>query len=138
MDENSIKKRGSRSRLKIKMLLAVLIIVIVSGLGPATRANSSKNQKQGNVPSDTLCIFNPFKCKVVYVPYSQAKKGRTCNFGKGCHLINCFPKCPPVVPPCKPKCRTPFKLPWWWKCHRRPPYRPWRFGHHASWPGCYW
>jgi len=138
MGENSIKKRRSRLRLQPKMLLVVLSIAIVSGLGPATRANTGKSSKQGKMSSGKLCIFNPFRCKAVYVPYSPRNNRWMGSFGKGCKKINCFPKCPPVIPPCKPRCRTPFKVPWWWNCHRRPHYRPWSFGRHASWPGCHW
>ena len=73
MDEKSIKKKGTRFHPKMKVLLVVLTIVIISGFGSTTRANSSKDQKkkQSNTPQSKQ--RNVSKSKQRNVPQSKQR-----------------------------------------------------------------
>lgn len=116
MEEMWIRNKNSKLSPESKILLAGLALLVVVGLGAATRAALENADNRNEPLFGQMSFFDPFALRTVTLPAGSSSTVRTLSGGTSRPAIRTplpqpsnFNWTPVVWVPIRPRLRTPLK-----------------------------
>lgn len=105
--------RGGKSKIGIvsKMLLVAAALMIVVGLGTATRAEAVSSNATKKLLLGEMSLFNPFTLQSTSISAAESESGTEGDSGLMLLLGAGTKSRPPIRIPYRPPLRSPFRPP---------------------------